>query len=376
MTVRYDEASGKASILTIRKPMNAHGHPRISDLMKMIVPHIKRRYYACVAMPNPKNFHITSVERLIEYHRQLDELTGGEVQWLMKLYLTETLTPHEAERACELPYFAGPKYFPRGLTTNSDEGISDPSLLWTPGSRPFEVLRVMTDARKPNSYHGANGFDKNGVELDPYEQERSFYRETFPRILDAHPDGIHIGEHVSSIWGVEFWRTNGSDGKRGCTITPHHAHLDRRDVYRKGFHHDLFCWPTIQSAEHLQEIRKFTTEGHSYVALGDDGAGHPREAKECGCCAGGIFNCPVSVEHYTEIFANMEALENFEAFASLNGPRFYGIKPSDEHVTLVNEPWTGADAFECEDGTEVVSYRHPDRDGKGIPDFQWKLLSP
>lgn len=186
---------------TIRKAMNAHGHPRISALMRLIAPQIRERFYACVAMPNPKDYLITSVDRMIEYHRMLDEITEGKVQWLMKLYFTSTLTPAEVDRACEYDFFAGLKYYPRGLTTGSHEGIEDPSMLWTPGTNPFEVLRVVEQARKPTSYHGADGFDVNGVELDPYDQERHFYQETFPRILGAHAFGIHIGEHISSKWG-------------------------------------------------------------------------------------------------------------------------------------------------------------------------------
>lgn len=356
------------------KPMNCHGHPRLGALMRIVAPHILERFGICVAMPNPKNFLITSHQRMVEYHRALSEITGYKMRWLMKLYFTEALTPQEFELACRHPDFAGLKYYPRGLTTNSDEGISDPSLLWKPGSNPFEVLRLAAQAQKPTSYHGADGFTEDGDELDPYAQEEHFFGRSFPRVLDAHPDGIHIAEHLSTITGMEFFRRNAPSlpGKLGCTVTAHHPALDRRDVYRRGFRPMYFCWPVIQPSEHMQELRVFTTAGYDYVMLGDDGAGHPREAKECGCCAGGVYTAPVSIELYTELFAAMRALHYLEKFASLNGPRFYGVRPCTEQIVLVNKPWTPSPSFTCDDGTEMLGYEQPDR-GKGSPPLQWCL---
>lgn len=159
----------------------------------------------------------------------------------------------------------------------------------------------------------------------------------------------------------------------GCTVTGHHLHLDRRDVYRRGFRPDYFCWPVIQPDEHRKALGEFVLKGHPFTMLGDDAAGHPRESKECGCCAGGVYTGAVSLELYTEHFAEHGALDKLEGFTSLNGPRFYGIEPSEEAVTLVKSPWCPQNTFRCDDGTEVASYQHPDRDGKGTPPIRWKL---
>jgi dihydroorotase len=37
---------------------------------------------------------------------------------------------------------------------------------------------------------------------------------------------------------------------------------------------------------------------------------------------------------YAQIFAEEGALDRLEAFASLNGPRFYGLLPNEERITL------------------------------------------
>ena len=40
------------------------------------------------------------------------------------------------------------------------------------------------------------------------------------------------------------------------------------------------------------------------------------------------------------MFEEEGALDRLEAFASLNGPRFYGLSANDELVTLHRESWT------------------------------------
>ena len=39
---------------------------------------------------------------------------------------------------------------------------------------------------------------------------------------------------------------------------------------------------------------------------------------------------------YTQVFAEEGALDRLEAFASLNGPRFYGLLPNEERITLAS----------------------------------------
>ncbi len=48
---------------------------------------------------------------------------------------------------------------------------------------------------------------------------------------------------------------------------------------------------------------------------------------------------PVALELYAEVFEEEGALDRLEAFASLNGPEFYGLPPNEERVTLRHEPF-------------------------------------
>jgi dihydroorotase len=42
---------------------------------------------------------------------------------------------------------------------------------------------------------------------------------------------------------------------------------------------------------------------------------------------------------YAEVFEAADALDRLEAFASLNGPRFYRLPPNEDTLTLVRERW-------------------------------------
>ena len=53
---------------------------------------------------------------------------------------------------------------------------------------------------------------------------------------------------------------------------------------------------------------------------------------DCGCA--GIFNAPFALESYLTVFEEEGALNRFETFASLNGPRFYGLPLNEDEVTL------------------------------------------
>lgn len=54
-------------------------------------------------------------------------------------------------------------------------------------------------------------------------------------------------------------------------------------------------------------------------------APHPKHAKESACGCAGLFSAPVALALYAHAFEQAGALQHFEAFASFNGPDFYGL---------------------------------------------------
>ncbi len=64
-----------------------------------------------------------------------------------------------------------------------------------------------------------------------------------------------------------------------------------------------------------------------------------RGAQEAACGCAGIFSAPVALPLYAHAFEQAGALDKLEAFASFNGPDFYGLPRNSDTVTLRKEPW-------------------------------------
>jgi dihydroorotase len=95
--------------------------------------------------------------------------------------------------------------------------------------------------------------------------------------------------------------------------------------------------------------------GDERFFLGTDSAPHLDSAKlqPCGCA--GVFSAPVTLPILAEVFEATGALDQLEAFTSLNGPSFYGLPSNEERVTLAKgEAWTPAPAIMTDDGPVTV----------------------
>ncbi len=66
------------------------------------------------------------------------------------------------------------------------------------------------------------------------------------------------------------------------------------------------------------------TSGSPKFFLGTDSAPHAKGAKEAACGCAGMFSAPIALGLYATAFEKAGALDKLEAFASFNGPDFYG----------------------------------------------------
>jgi dihydroorotase len=81
-------------------------------------------------------------------------------------------------------------------------------------------------------------------------------------------------------------------------------------------------------------------------------APHPKHAKESACGCAGLFSAPVALALYAHAFEQADALQHLEAFASFNGPDFYGLPRNTDKVTLRRQPWAVPETYEF--GESVV----------------------
>jgi dihydroorotase len=174
-------------------------------------------------------------------------------------------------------------------------------------------------------------------------------------------------EHLSSREGVQFVRD--SAPQMGGTITPYHLMLTRTDWLGYGNRPYMYCMPVIKRREDRDALRKAATSGASNFFLGTDSAPHPVTKKLATVGAAGLFNSPVAIESYAQVFAEENALDKLEAFASLNGPRHYRLPPNTDTITLERKTWTAPAEIRI-DGAEEHALIH-----RGGEQIQWKVAS-
>lgn len=390
MEVTRDEA-GKPAKIRMRKPTDLHQHFRQGAMLKLVAPMVAKRFRTAIIMPN-LDPPVTTCSQLDAYTDEIRSATGRKFWPMMTMYLTDTLKPSEVRQALSLRKAIGIKFYPPGLTTNSDKGIKDPIALWTKGTKPYQCLQELADYGGVFLIHAADGVARSrwkssdrlyrsNEELDPYDQEKHFIEHTLPRIQEAHPKLKISVEHLSTKWGVDYLYNNGSD-YLGCSLTAHHLLLDRRDIFRGGFRPHRSWMPVIQPKEHKDALLWLAQQDLEYVWLGSDSAPHPREKKESDCCASGVLMAHAGIELYAEAFEDMGALDDrFERFASINGRKFYdidgfyGLNPSDEMIDLVREEWVVNKIFEARDvgitETTIEAEVVPFRLGEKV---RWKLV--
>jgi dihydroorotase len=141
-----------------------------------------------------------------------------------------------------------------------------------------------------------------------------------------------VFEHITTADAVEFVLACGPNV--AATVTPQHLIINRNALFAGGLRPHAYCLPVAKREEHRLAVRRAATSGSPKFFLGTDSAPHGVERKESGCGCAGIFNAPFALESYATAFEEEGALDRFEAFASENGARFYGLPLNEGRVVL------------------------------------------
>lgn len=126
--------------------------------------------------------------------------------------------------------------------------------------------------------------------------------------------------------------------------------------------------PVVKTARDRAALREAATSGEACFFLGTDSAPHEVRRKYAHVCSAGVFNAPVAIESYAQVFEEDGALDRLEAFASLNGPAHYGLPPNDDTITLERAPWTVPERIDIGGGEGSIT---PYRAGETIP---WRVV--
>ncbi|MBK1690924.1 dihydroorotase [Ectothiorhodospira mobilis] len=340
--------------LHIRRPDDWHLHVRDGDGLKCAVPHSARRFARAVIMPNLKP-PVVNVAQAAAYRDRILAAVPEGVAFdpLMTIYLTDDTTPDDIRAVAESGFMLGAKLYPAGATTHSDAGVTD--------IRHIDaVLQAMQDLGVPLMVHG----EVTGPEVDLFDREARFIEQVLTPLVERFPALKVVLEHVTTAEAVAFVRQ--APETVAATVTPQHILMNRNALFQGGMRPHHFCLPVLKREEHRAAILETLAEGHPRFFLGTDSAPHPRGAKESACGCAGIYSAPAAIELYAEAFEQAGALDRLEAFASENGPRFHGLPPNEDYITLRRQPWTVPEALPFGEDTVV-----PLRAGE---ELAWRLV--
>ena len=308
--------------LVIRRPDDWHVHLRDGAMLGSVVNHTARQFARAIVMPNLAP-PVTTVAAAEAYRsRILAAVEPGTVFTpLMTCYLTDDTDAAEVGRGFAAGVFTACKLYPANATTNSSHGVTD-------FRRIYPVLEVMQQIGMPLLVHG----EVTDSHVDIFDREAVFIDRILTRIIADFPALKVVFEHITTADAVAFVETAGANV--AATITPHHLDFNRNAMFQGGIRPHFYCLPVAKREVHRLALRRAATSGSDRFFLGTDSAPHAVGAKESACGCAGIFNAPFAIESYARTFEEEGALHHLEAFASENGPCFYGLPLNEDRIRL------------------------------------------
>ena len=315
-----------AASLTIRRPDDWHVHLRDGPLLAAVVNYTARQFARAIIMPNLKP-PITTVAAANAYRDRILAAVAPGLDFtpLMTCYLTDTIEAKEVERGFLEGVFSACKLYPANATTNSQYGVTDVR-------RIHRVLEAMQRIGMPLLVHG----EVADNHVDIFDREAVFIDRVLSRLIVDFPALKVVLEHITTADAVSF--VEGGPDTLAATITPHHLDFNRNEMFDGGIRPHFYCLPVAKREYHRLALRRAATSGAPKYFLGTDSAPHTIRNKESACGCAGIFNAPYALESYAKTFEEEGALDHLEAFASENGPRFYGLAPNSGRVVLERRP--------------------------------------
>ena len=329
--------------ITIRRPDDWHVHLRDGDMLRGVVPYTARQFARAIVMPNLSP-PVTSIEACAAYRDRILAAVpeGVEFTPLMTAYLTDGIDGAELARGFSAGVFTAAKLYPAHATTGSAHGVTNIAAI-------MPALERMAQVGMPLLIHG----EVTDTHVDIFDREAVFIERTLSDLVRDLPELKVVFEHITTADAAAFVDASGPNV--AATITPQHLHINRNAMFVGGIRPHAYCLPVAKREVHRLALRKAATSGSPKYFLGTDSAPHAKSAKESACGCAGIFNAPYALESYITVFDEEGALDRFEAFASENGPRFYGLPLNENRVTLERAPTQVPEQLDL-DGTPIVPF--------------------
>ena len=329
--------------LAIRRPDDWHVHLRDGAMLAGVVGHTARQFARAIVMPNLSPPVTTTAEVAAYRGRILAALpAGSDFTPLMAAYLTDASDAADLRAGFCDGVLTAAKLYPAHATTNSAHGVTDVANI-------RGVLEAMAEIGMPLLVHG----EVTDPAVDVFDREAAFIDRVLDPLVRELPQLKVVFEHITTAQAVAFVEAAGANV--AATITPQHLHINRNAMFAGGLRPHAYCLPVAKREGHRLALRQAATSGSAKYFLGTDSAPHARDAKESACGCAGIFNAAFALQSYLAVFDEEGALDRFEAFASDNGPRFYGL-PLNEGTIALERGETGVPETIDAGGVPVVPF--------------------
>jgi len=339
--------------LTLTRPDDWHLHLRDGALLPTLVAHSAAQFGRAIVMPNLKPPVVTAAQALAYRARILAARPEGSAfEPLMTLYLTDTLAQDEIARAVDAGVVAL-KLYPAGATTHSDAGVTDLR-------NTYATLEAMQRAGLPLLVHG----EVTDPAVDLFDREAVFIERQLMPLRRDFPALKIVFEHITTAEAAQYVAEAGTH--TAATITAHHLLYNRNAIFAGGIRPHYYCLPVLKRERHRLALLQAATSGEGRFFLGTDSAPHATELKEHACGCAGCYTAHAALELYAQAFDSVGALPQLEAFASFNGPAFYGLPRNTGTVNLRRQAWTVPDSYAF--GASTLT---PLSAGQVLP---WRLL--
>jgi dihydroorotase len=331
------------STFTMRRPDDWHVHLRDGPMLAGVVNFTARQFARAIVMPNLAP-PVTTVAAAEAYRSRILAALEPGVSFtpLMTCYLTDTIDAAEIERGFATGVFTACKLYPAHATTNSSHGVTDIKNI-------HGALETMQRIGMPLLLHG----EVTEKHVDIFDREAVFIERILSKLIVDFPALKIVLEHITTEEAANFVAEG--PATLAATITPHHLDYNRNAMFEGGIRPHFYCLPVAKREHHRLALRKAAISGSPKFFLGTDSAPHAVHAKEAACGCAGVFCAPHALESYAKVFDEENAMDRFEAFASENGPRFYGLPLNEERIMLTREAQS-VPARISAGGTEIVPF--------------------
>jgi dihydroorotase len=235
--------AGLVNVLTIRRPDDWHLHLRDGAALASVVKFTAARFGRAIVMPNLKPPVATAAAATAYRERVLAALPDASTFTpLMTLYLTDSTTPEEIDRALAARCVYGVKLYPAGATTHSDAGVTDIR-------KTYGVLERMEACGMPLLVHG----EAARPEVDVFDRESVFIDETLAPLIERFPRLKVVFEHITTARATEF--VAAARERVAATITPQHLLHDRNAIFAGGIRPHYYCLRAARSLDQRDLLR-------------------------------------------------------------------------------------------------------------------------